>query len=157
MTSFHWAHTWRIVAASLALVLSARTSEAGEAIPSARSGDAKLHDVEAGLAGIVTYVGVSVAGALLAIPAAGSEPLGRAGVVIGVGLLVVAPAMAGELVCALENRSRRYQSGCTLPILGAYAGLLLGDGVLLATAGDGHGPLLIPGLVVALVLPALGG
>jgi hypothetical protein len=161
MTNFHWVRAWLMVAASLALILSAGYSEAAEATPPARSGDvgdAKSHDVAAGLAGIGTYVGVSVAGALLAIPAAtsGSEPLGRAGVVVGAGLMMVAPAVAGELVCVVENRSERYQSSCTLPIVGAYAGLLLGDGVLLAAAGDGHGPLLIPGLVVALVLPALG-
>jgi hypothetical protein len=161
MTRSHWPRGPRLVGALVALVLSAGHVEGAQATPPRRPGDSgelKSHDLGASLAGVGTYLGVSIAGGLLVIPAAmsGSQPLGRAGVVAGAGLLMAGPAIAGGLVCAIENRNERYQSTCTLPIVGAYAGLFLGSGILLATAGDGRSSLLIPGLAVALVLPALG-
>ena len=148
----------RVLAGCLVLALSTGYRQRANATPTPGPVEPPSRDVPAALAGLGAFLGAGVVGGLLVIPPAfgRSEPLGRAGVLAGVGLLMLAPAIAGHVVCGIENRNERYQSSCMQPVLGAYAGIVVATGVLSLTGGDDDSALLYPGLAAALVLPAIG-
>jgi hypothetical protein len=106
--------------------------------------------------GFGVYMGTALVGGMFVVMAAAPEDSSgwsRAAGYTGMGIMLLAPALAGATVCAVGRRSPHHRGGCGAPIAAAYGGLLAGTGLLMLA---GHPPadgLLLAGMLGVFILP----